>query len=151
MPRKVSQIGNPDSIMWLRFIAVIAALALHSCSPSVNYGDAKNATNTFHHLFDSGQYAAIYGRATEGFQKSASRDQFIGFLSRINRKMGRCGEVFIVEPGGYRSRGSDTFVITTSTGTCINGKFDERFVWQMIEGKAVLFEYSANSPLFLTD
>ncbi len=106
MPRKVSQIGNPDSIMWLRFIAVIAALALHSCSPSVNYGDAKNATNTFHHLFDSGQYAAIYGRATEG---------------------------------------------TTSTGTCINGKFDERFVWQMIEGKAVLFEYSANSPLFLTD
>ena len=136
---------------WLRSIIVIISLALCSCSASVNYRDAKNAADTFHHLFDSGQYVAIYSSASEGFQKAGSRDQFIGYSSRINRKMGKCGELSVVTFARYQTSTSGSFVIIKSSRTCANGNLDEQFVWQMIEGKATLVHYTANSPLLLTD
>jgi hypothetical protein len=136
---------------WLCSIIVIISLALCSCSASVNYRDAKNATDTFHHLFDSGQYVAIYSSTTEGFQKNTSRDTFIGYSSRVNRKMGKCAELSVITFARYQTSTSGSFVIIKSSRTCANGNLDEEFVWQMIEGKAMLFEYSANNPLLLTD
>ena len=136
---------------WLRSIIVIISLVLCSCSASVDYRDAKNATDTFHHLFDSGQYAAIYSNASEGIQKGASRDQFLGFMSRVSRKMGKCAELSVVASARYQATTSGNFVIINSSRTCVNGKLDEQFAWQMIEGKATLFHYTVNSPLLLTD
>src|ERR1700730_19209391 len=107
--------------MWLSSFVVISAITLYGCSFSSNYGDAKNASNTFHRLMDSGEHAAIYHSATDGFQKSSTRDQLIGLLTRVNRKMGKCGEASAAF-GGYQVTTSGTFVSTTSYRTFINGK-----------------------------
>jgi len=99
---------------------------------------------------DGGDYAAIYNGASEGFQKSATRDQIIGFLTRVNRKLGKCKDA-TVALGGYQVTPSRTFVTMTSSRRCVNGKLDEQFVWQIIGGKAALLKYTAENPLLLTD
>jgi len=99
---------------------------------------------------DHGDYTSIYDTAAKGFQTSATREQLTGFLKRVNRKMGKCGESPAVF-GGYQVATSGTFVTTTSSRTCANGTLNEQFVWLMIDGKATLLKYNANNPLLLTD
>jgi hypothetical protein len=137
------------STLWIRSIP-FAAIALCSCSFSTDYRDAVNATNIFHHRMDRGEYAAIYDTASKGFHTGGSRDTFIGFLTRINRKMGKCGEATIAL-GGYKGGTSGTFVTLTSWRVCSNGTLGEQFVWQMNGGEATLFHYDAENPLLLTD
>ena len=75
---------------------------------SANYEDAKNASNTFHHLMDTGDYAAIYDTSAKAFQASGTRENLIGFFARVNRKMGKCGEGAAAF-GGYQATTSGTF------------------------------------------
>jgi hypothetical protein len=136
--------------MWVRFGSVAAVISLCSCSLSGNYSDAVNATKIFHGHMDGGDYTAVYDAATKGFQASGTRDNLIGFLTRVNRKLGKCGEATAAF-GGYQATTSGTFVTMTSSRVCTNGTLNEQFVWLMIEGKATLLKYNANSPLLLTD
>jgi hypothetical protein len=136
--------------LWIRSSLFVAAIALCSCSFSADYGDAVNATNIFHRLMDGGEYAAIYDTASKGFQATGTRDTYIGFFTRINRKMGKCGDATVAF-GGFNASSSGTFVTVTSSRVCANGTLGEQFVWQMVGGKATLLEYNANSPLLLTD
>src|SRR3954463_15862766 len=106
--------------MWIRFSPLVAVIALCGCSMSANYDDAKNASNTFHHLMDAGEYAAIYDTSAKDFQASGTRDNLIGFFTRVNRKMGKCGEAPVAF-GGYQATTSGTFVMTTSSRRCANG------------------------------
>lgn len=99
---------------------------------------------------DGGEYAAIYDTASKGFQATGTRDTYIGFFTRINRKMGKCGDATVAF-GGFNASSSGTFVTVTSSRVCANGTLGEQFVWQMVGGKATLLEYNANSPLLLTD
>jgi hypothetical protein len=136
--------------MWIRSSHFIAAMALCGCSLSANYGDAKNATDGFHRSMDGGQYATIYDTAAKGFQTSGTRDNLIGFFTRVNRKMGQCGQATVAF-GGYLATTSGTFVTVNSSRVCANGTLGETFVWLMSGGKATLLRYNANSPLLLTD
>ncbi len=137
-------------MMWIRSSPFVAAIALCSCSFSANYNDAKNATNVFHRLVDAGEYSVIYDTSAQGFQASGTRDNLIGFFTRVNRKMGKCGEAPAAF-GGYQATTSGTFVTTTSSRVCANGTLSEQFVWLMNAGKATLLKYNANNPLLLTD
>jgi len=109
-----------------------------------------NATAAFHRSVDSGEYGAIYDAAAKGLQATAPRDNLIAFLTRVNRKMGKCGEAKVVF-GGYQATPSGTFVTVTSSRVCVNGKLDEQFVWLANGGKVALLKYNANNPLLLTD
>jgi hypothetical protein len=133
-----------------RLILISAVLALYGCSLSADYGEARKAGDSFHSLVDSGEYAAIYDGASKGFQQSLSRDQLIGFLSRVNRKMGKC-EAAVITFGGYVTSTSGASVTMNSSRVCANGKLTELFVWRIVGGKATLLRYTANSPLLLTD
>jgi len=99
---------------------------------------------------DGGKYAAIYDTASKGFRATGTRDTYIGFFTRISRKMGKCGGATVAF-GGYNAGTSGTFVTVTSSRMCANGTLGERFVWQMIGGEATLASYSAGSPLLMTD
>lgn len=136
--------------MWTRHGVFIAAIALAGCSFSADYGDAKKATEGFHSLMDQGEYGAIYDSAARGFQASSTRENLAGFLKRVNRKMGKCGEGQVTF-GGYQATTSGTFVTVTSSRVCANGSLGEVFVWLMVDGKATLLRYNANNPLLLTD
>jgi len=136
--------------MWIRCSPVVAAITLFGCSFSADYADANNATEAFHHLVDGGEYAAIYDTSAQGFQKSATRENVIGFFTRIHRKMGKCAAAPAAF-GGYQATTSGTFVTTTSSRVCANGTLSEQFIWLMIGGKATLLKYNADNPLLLTD
>ena len=99
---------------------------------------------------DGGDYAAIYDNAAKDFQASGTRDNLIGFFTRVNRKMGKCGDA-TVSFGGYQATTSGTFVTTTSSRMCANETLSEQFVWLMVDGKAILLKYNASNPLLLTD
>jgi len=92
----------------------------------------------------------LYDTSAKGFQASGTRDNLIGFFTRVNRKMGKCGQSPVAF-GGYQATTSGTFVTVTSSRVCANGTVDEKFVWLMIGGKATLLGYNANNPLLLTD
>ena len=99
---------------------------------------------------DNGEYATIYEISAKAFRATATRDQLIGFFTRVNRKMGKCGESR-ASFGGYQATPGGTYVTINSSRTCANGKLEEQFVWLMIGGKATLLKYNANNPLLLTD
>jgi len=99
---------------------------------------------------DRGEYAAIYDNAAKGFQASGTRENLVGFLKRVNRKMGKCGDGPVTF-GGYQATTSGNYVTMTSSRMCANGKLSEEFLWLMVEGKATLLRYNANNPLLLTD
>jgi hypothetical protein len=137
--------------MWIRsgfFVAM--AVTLCSCSFSADNDAARNATDAFHRLMDKGDYTAIYDTAAEAYKAAGTRDNNVAFFTRVNRKMGKCGDAS-VGLGGYQASTSGTFVTMTASRVCANGTLSEQFVWRMIAGKATLVKYKANSPLFLTD
>ena len=99
---------------------------------------------------DGGEYGVIYDAADKGFQTAGSRSNSIAFFTRINRKMGKCGEAKVVF-GGYQATPSGTFVTITSSRVCAAGTLGEQFVWIVNGGKATLRKYNADNPLLLTD
>jgi len=99
---------------------------------------------------DSGDYATIYDTSTRGFKAAVSRDVWIAFLTRINRKMGSC-EAAPATFGGMQVSTTGTFVTTVSSRRCKNGKLNERFVWLVVGDSVGLLKYNGSSPLLLTD
>ena len=132
------------------FLLVLGAAALAGCSVKANFGSAKEACDRFHEQVDAGQYGAVYESTSRGFQASTDRERLVGFLGRVGRKMGKCGQATVTF-GGYQATTSGTFVTTTAARTCANGRLSERFMWVMDGGKAKLLRYNADSPLLLTD
>ena len=63
---------------------------------------------------DRGEYAAIYDNAAKGFQASGTRENLVGFLKRVNRKMGKCGDDPVTF-GGYQATTSGNYVTMTSS------------------------------------
>lgn len=132
------------------WIPLVASVALCACSIPANYAGAKISSNAFHLLMDRGEYAAIYDSATPNFRAALPRDQLIAFLTRVNRKVGTCGEA-PTSVLGYQVTTSGTLITTTSSRPCAQGVLNEQFLWLIVEGRAVLVRYNANSPLLLTD
>jgi hypothetical protein len=129
---------------------LVAVVLLIGCSAPQDFGAAKAATENFHRQADAAKYGEIYDASTKAMQKTLTRDQNIGFLTRISRKMGKCGETPVTF-GGYQKTPSGTFITMRSSRSCENGKLEEQFVWVMIDGVPKLQGYNANNPLLLTD
>jgi len=141
------------SIVWI----TAAALALTVIGAHYVWGDfrqARTSTEAFHGRMDRGQYSEIADAASDGFRSGLTQDQLIGFLRRINLKLGTCSEgssdlagFQITTLGSTPSR----LVTTTSSRMCANGFLSEEFVWQIIGGRAVLLRYTATNPLLLSE
>ena len=135
----------------MRILALATVLlALCGCSAKADYQAAKTATDNFHQQMAAANYAAIYDVTNSGFRANTSRETLIGFLKRINRKLGPCGEAsqqgFNVN---YNTGGA--FVTLSYSRKCAKAELEEQFVWQIEGGKALLFRYNADSPVLLTD
>ena len=117
---------------------------------SADNAKTRDAIATFHRLVNQGDYGAIYDAASVTFKASGSRDQTIGFFSRINRKMGACQDLSL-SVVGYQVNGGGTFVTANSTRRCANGTLGEQFIWQVINREPVLIRYNADNPRLLTD
>ena len=132
------------------FPLLLLLLVLCGCSAKVDYQAAKAASDNFHQQMAAANYGAIYDSSSSEFRSSASRETIVGFLQRINRKLGACGEAsqqgFNVN---YNTSGK--FVTLSYSRKCANAALEEQFVWRVEGNKALLVRYNANSPVLLTD
>jgi hypothetical protein len=117
---------------------------------SADNGKTRDAVAAFHRLVDQGDYGAIYDAASVTFKASGSRDQAIGFFSRVNRKMGACQDLSL-SIVGYQINGGGTFITAHSARKCANGTLGEQFVWQLINRGPVLIRYTVDNPRLLAD
>ncbi len=135
----------------MRILALaVILLVLCGCSAKADYQAAKAASDNFHQQMSAANYATIVDGASADFRSSAPRETLIGFLQRVNRKMGACGEA--VQQGlnvNYNTAGN--FVSLNYSRKCANGELGEQFTWRIESGKAALVRYHANSPVLLTD
>ena len=137
---------------FLRAILLIALIAItfSACSLNVNYSKASAATVRFHDLVDRSEFGAIYDSSSVGFQQGTTREQWVGLMNRIRRKLGVCtGSTPTWQ--AFQVTTSGTFVTINGTRNCANGKLDETFVWKSVNGEVQLFKYGAGNPLLLTD
>ncbi len=127
------------------------ALVLSGCSLRSEYELAREASRAFDLLMDRREYTALYDQASARFQASATREQVVGYLARINRTIGRCEGESRISVISYNASSSGTWVTTRSLRNCANGALEEDFVWEISRRRAVLLHYSAESPLLLMD
>lgn len=146
----VPDLASIGALMRSAFIAVLTAFALCGCSASANVDIAKKATDAFHQQMSAGSYDAIYESTNSAFRSNGSREQINGFLKRVNRKMGDCGDSTL-NGWNFNFNTAGNFVSLNYTRKCASGDLGEQFVWEIANGKAFLQRYQANHPSLLTD
>lgn len=134
-----------------QFTALVWAFVfLNGCGAANNVALAKSAANEFHQRFNSNQDAPIYDAADPDLKKNLDRDTFQKMLERIRRKLGACTESNATSYF-YNISTEGSFVELKYTTKCTNGSLDETFRWHMVNDRAELYAYNAQSPLLLTD
>jgi hypothetical protein len=128
----------------------LIAISFSACSLTANYSKASVATTRFHDLVDRSEFDAIYDSSSPGFRQGITREQWVGLLNRIKRKLGVCTGSTPTSQA-FQATTSGVFVTTNDFRNCANGKLDEQFVWRSVDGEVKLFKYGAGSPLLLTD
>ena len=139
---------------WCAFALLCAASFLAACSLVKNLGEASaeanRAVDRFHEQLNAEKDDAIYDAASPQFRSATTRDVLHGYLSRIRRKMGACtashGSGFNIN-----SDAKGTFMSLQRETQCANGPLQEDFNWQMVNGNAILVEYTAKSPQLSVD
>jgi hypothetical protein len=135
----------------MRILAIILiGLSLCGCSSQKNFQEAERATDEFYMQYAKGNYGGIYDASDSAIKTNVSRDQMIGMLQKINRKLGACGAP---ERRGFRVNydTKGTFVTLNYTRKCAKGQLNENFVWRMDGGQTILDGYHFNSPALATD
>jgi hypothetical protein len=132
-------------------MAIGLALALAGCASQADNRKIAAAQEAFFAAVQAKQYATIYDNASPEFQAAASRDIFIGFMQRIDRKLGECKAPTKqmnwnanLNPNGY-------FVAQGYASACANGQLDQSLTIVLRGGEAKVEGYTATSPLLLTD
>lgn len=128
----------------------VVSIVLCGCSAKADYQTAKTASDNFHQQMAAANYAAIYDSSSSEFRSSASRETIVGFLQRINRKLGACGEAS-QQGFNVNCNTSGKFVTVSYARKCANAALEEQFIWRVEGNKALLVRYNANSPVLLTD
>jgi len=134
--------------IWL--FAPVAFLLVNGCTSRANFDAAERASETFHQQILAEQYDAIYENTTMVFKAATSRGTCVGLCERINRLMGTC-EAARMTYKGFLNTSQGSFIDLNFTRSCANGRLEEQFGWQIIDGKAVLNRFNANNPLLLTE
>jgi len=133
-------------------LAVIAlALLIAGC---VNQADSKKITDAQYAFFaqvQAKQYPAIYDQAAPEFQAAMARDTFIGFMQRIDRKLGDCKAPVKQMNWHVNATQSGYFSTQGYTSACANGPLQQTLTIVLRGGEAKVVGYQASSPLLLTD
>lgn len=133
-----------------RLVYFVSALAMAGCGFQREKDLAAKASAEFHQRLGAGEYDAIYDDSTDRF-RTVDRRTMVGYFRRINRKMGACTSFRPGAPGVLASPKTGTSITETFRTNCSNGEMRESFVWKIINDRAKLDQYAANSQLLLTD
>jgi hypothetical protein len=133
-------------------IASIAAMLLTGgCLAKVDKAKFGQATDHLFGQIAAKQYAAVYDEAAPEYRTHISRDISIGFMQRIDRRLGACQTPVKTAIWRVRSTTRGYFWTQGYRATCANGSLALRVTMVLRNGEVRLAGYFANSPLLLTD
>jgi hypothetical protein len=131
-------------------LAGFAALAA-GCTPSGAGQAIEAATNQLFDQVAAKQYAQIYEAAAPEVTKDITEDLFVGFMQRVDRRLGACQRPVKAANWSFNSTTSGYFTTQGYTATCANGQLTLLVTMVVRQGAAKLAGYQATSPLLLTD
>ena len=135
---------------WVKLMLAAAAVVLlaGSCSTKEDLAAAEREVEKFHQAYNAGRFDAIYEKTTDELKKTTPREEFVGMLETLQRKLGR-------ETDFKRTNWTVNF---GSGGTTVNlvyetayeqGKGTETFNYRVSGKKALLMGYTINSKNLL--
>ena len=126
-------------------IAMVAALAtLASCGVKEGFKDAEAQVARFHATLDAGKSAEIWSTGDAQLRQSASREQFIGLLDAVHRKLGKVKESKQVGWNANATTGGTFFTVTMDTAF-ERGNGTEEFVFKKTDQRVALAGYQIDS------
>jgi hypothetical protein len=122
---------------------LLACAALTACTGMADArAQAESATDRFHQLFNSQEFAAIYQNADAAFKKAGSEPQFSDFLRPYRSRLGAFERVPQTGHWLVNWSTSGTYVTITEDSVFSQGTARETFVWRIDSGGCALVRYT---------
>lgn len=130
-----------------RYLSLLVGLFLVSCGGT---DEAKRGVDDFRAAVANKKYHEIFENADPEMRQSGNEDQFVEFMNALERKLGPWQSA---EEGVWTVSQSPAgrIVNLTYTSQFANGTGTERFMWRIVDGKALLVGYHVDSPLWVTN
>lgn len=111
---------------------------------------AEQEVPNFHTQLDAAQFNEIYEASAEDLKTVTTKQDFVAFLSAVNRKLGK---VLKSEKTTWNVNyhTSGTFITLAYNTTFTNGAGTEQFVYKLLNGRALLVGYHINSNTLITN
>jgi hypothetical protein len=126
------------------------ALALSLTACTMGTDEAKQGVAEFRVRVASRSFAEIYRASAPEFRQAATEEQFVRFMTALDRKL-----------GPWQSAGDPGWnVMRTTAGHSVRLSYDSRFTrgaaaehfaWRIEGGRPVLVGYQVSSPLLVSD
>jgi hypothetical protein len=132
-------------------LAVALALGLSGCLSKVDSKKVDDAENQLFAQLAAKQYETIYDTAAPEFRAGTSKDVFLGFMQRIDRKLGACQTPVKAADWHVNSTTSGYYSTQGYTAACANGQLSLKVTIVLRNGDARVLGINADSPLLMTD
>ena len=106
---------------------------------------AEDAVDRFHEQFNASTLNQIYEESAGPSRDAASREEFVEFVSTVRRKLGNVVDSKREPDMSENTRNEFTTLNVTYRTTFAQGQGEEKFVWQIKNGKALLLNYTISS------
>ena len=126
----------------------VVALLTTACTMGTN--EAKDGVAEFRARVSRQSFKEIYQAAAPEFRQAATEEEFVRFMSALDRKLGPWQSAS--EPGWHVARttaGHSVQLAYESRFT--KGPAAEQFAWRIEGGRPVLLGYNVNSRLLVSD
>jgi len=133
---------------WISLLAlVLAVIGIYHCSRAVtaDFRLAKGAVDRFHAEFNAGTFGQIYADSAEGLRHHSSEAELVELLAAVQRKLGNVVNSEREQAVSVNNNNGVTTVNLAYQTTFTQGRGEEKFVWEIEGGKALLLNYTINS------
>jgi hypothetical protein len=127
---------------------IVVALGLTACSMGTD--EAKQGVADFRARVSQRSFSEIYHASAPEFRQAATEEQFVRFMTALDRKLGAWQSAG--DPGWnvMRTIGGHSVRLSYESRFA-NGAAAEHFTWRVEGGRPVLLGYQVNSPLLVMD
>lgn len=127
-----------------RRLLIFAPFAVASCSSADDLATTDREVEKFHRAYDGGRFDEIYDNATEDFRKEAPKQDFVTFMEKVQRKLGKTTASKRVNFNLNYGSGVTRATVIYET-LFANGKGTEKFNYLVSGKKARLVGYRLDS------
>jgi hypothetical protein len=125
-------------------LLLLCCILLASCGFRRSRMLAEQGVNEFHALLDRGQYETIYSQSGDPLKKSMSRSDFVSYLQDIHSRLGNTRKTARSGFSVNATPGEGAHVALSMETEFDRGVAQERFLWLVTGGHAVLLDYRAD-------